>query len=451
MNLQGKKVGVFGLGITGKGLVRLLLRLGATPVAVDEVKQPEPRRELQDFLDSLSVKGFLGEIDPKVFDGCELILISPGVRGDHPVIKYWQERGVEIIGEIELGYRLCRAPIIAVTGSNGKTTTTALIAHLLRSFRKTHLVGNIGSAFVDIADSAKEDEVVCLEVSSFQLESCVSFAPKVAVITNITPDHLDRYESFESYAETKRSIAKNLRAGSYLVYNAEDENLQPELFAQGGFEFVPFSSAGEVGPPGAFAESGKLIIRGIGRDVELPQSILKIPGIHNVENALAGAVAARIFGANKNHLLKGLRSFRGYEHRLEFVREINKVKFYNDSKATNPEASIVAMKTFSGPIILIAGGRDKGTNLDSWAKVVKNRCKEVILIGEARGKLEKALRENLFENIRFANSLAEAVRLAYEISRSGDTVLFSPACASFDMFKNFEERGARFKEEVNSL
>ena len=451
MGLQGKKVGVFGLGVTGKALVRLLLRLGATPVAADEAKEPELVREIKDFLSSVSVKGFFGEIEPEVFNGCELILISPGIRRDHPVIKYWQEREVEIIGEIELGYRLCRAPIIAVTGSNGKTTTTALIAHILKSFRKTHLVGNIGSAFADIADSAKEDEVVCLEVSSFQLETCTTFAPKVAVITNITPDHLDRYESFESYAETKRGIAKNLKTGSYLVYNAEDENLEPDLFPQGGFQYVPFSSAGEVGPPGAFVESGKLLIRGIGRDVELPQSILKIPGIHNVENALAGAVAARIFGANKAHLMKGLRSFRGYEHRLEFVREIRKVKFYNDSKATNPEASIVAMKTFSGPIILIAGGRDKGTNLDTWASVVKSRCKEVILIGEARGKLEKALRENQFENIRYANGIAEAVKLAYEISQSGDTVLFSPACASFDMFKNFEERGNRFKEEVNSL
>lgn len=450
MNLRGKRVIVFGLGITGRSAVKFLLRKGAEVVAVDEATDARKLAELRRFARSEDIKLLTGDFDPTKLKSCELVVVSPGVSPRNTKLQYLRSLKMPIIGEVELGYAFCKAPIIAVTGSNGKTTTTALISHILNRFRKAYAVGNIGKAFVDVADKARADEVVCLEVSSFQLESCISFAPQTAVITNVTPDHLDRHLNFENYAELKRSITKNMKGG-YVIYNAEDENLQPALFPKVPAKFIPFSSADELHPPCAYLENGRIVIDVKGARVSLETSLCKLPGIHNLENALAALSAARFFGAKKSDLEKGLQSFKGYEHRLEFVRELNGVRYFNDSKATNPEASITALKSFTEPIILIAGGRDKGTDLSAWARLVRERCVLVILIGEAKKRFEQTLKALGYENIEQAGTMEEAVERAVRAAKPGTIVLLSPACASFDMFADFEERGRIFKEAVNNL
>ncbi len=451
MELEGKKVGVFGLGITGRSVVRFLLRHRAYPVAFDETDEPDRIGEIEKFIREMKIEGKVGAYDEGVFRDCSLVVVSPGIDLNHPIIQSLVERGVEVIGDIELGYRFTKAKVIAITGSNGKSTTCALTAHLINQFREAYAVGNIGKPFCDIADKARPNEIICLEVSSFQLESCVEFAPDIATITNITPDHLDRHESFERYAETKRSVVKNMGEGDSVIYNAEDENLQPELFPRVAVMFFPFSSAGEVGPPGAWLEEDKLVVEVDESPVRISLEALRLPGLHNVENALASLMAARLVGAKKVNLEAGLKTFTGYEHRLELVREVEGVKYVNDSKATNPEASLVGIKSFSERVVLIAGGRDKGTSLQSWVLAVRQRCKAVILIGEAKGRFERELKSAGFEKVFSADDLEQAVICAKDIAQAGDVVLLSPACASFDMFSSFEERGNKFKELVEKL
>ncbi len=451
MEISGKKVGVFGLGITGKAVVNFLNRHNAHIIAVDETEDANRIFQLKQFAKNANIPLHCGDFDPQVLLPCDLLVVSPGIDLKHKKLEFLREKKIPIIGEIELGYLHCSAPIIAVTGSNGKTTTAALTHHILNGKFNAYLAGNIGKAFVDIADRVTADDIVCLEVSSFQLETCIHFAPKVAIITNITPDHLDRHTNFENYAELKRSIIKNMREGDYLIYNAEDENLQPELFDEAEVTFIPFSGVSEVGPPGAYVSDGMMLINVADREVRIPTSALKVPGNHNIENALSALSAARLMGVSKAIMTSAIMSFKGYEHRLEFVREVGNVKYFNDSKATNPEASIVALKSFTERIVLIAGGRDKGTNLSPWAQLVKAKCKTVILIGEATERFEKALRDAGFLSTQRAKSMEEAVKRAGSIATAGDVVLLSPACSSFDMFQDFEERGNIFKELVTSL
>ena len=451
MDLTKKRVGIFGLGITGRAVLDYLLQHEARPVCIDEATQPDRLLELQRLAAERGVEVHLGEIPQDVLAGCGLVIVSPGVTLDNPVLASAREAGAECISEIELAYRNCRAQLVGITGSNGKSTTTILLAHLLSGFRRALAVGNIGAPFIGIVDEVDENDVVCCEVSSFQLEASPEFRPHVAVFTNITPDHLERHHSFANYAATKRNLIKTMLEGDYVVHNAEDENLQPDEFPPRPVTFLPFSSVGEVGPPGAYLENGEMIVDAGNGEVRIARDVLRLPGLHNVENALAAALAARLFGAKKTHLEKGLGSFEGYEHRIEFVRELDGVRYYNDSKATNPEAAVTALKSFPQAVVLIAGGRDKGTSLEEFVSQAKKGCSRIVLLGEAAGRFEQALREGGYDSISRANGLEEAVEAARAAAEPGEIVLLSPACASFDMFESFEERGNLFKELVQKL
>ncbi len=451
MNLSGERIGVFGLGVTGKSVARFLVKHRAEVIGVDEAKDRKKVAEIKKFAKEMGIEAHVGSFESRVLKDCSSVVVSPGVDIKHRKLEYLRSRNIPIVGEIELGYRFCEAPIIAVTGSNGKTTTTSLTAHILSRRKRAFAVGNIGKAFIDIVDEAKREDVVCLEVSSFQLETCVTFSPKVAVITNITSDHLERHLTFDAYAEIKRSIVKNMKRGGKVIYNAEDENLQPELFRKTHVVFIPFSGAGEVAHPGSFYANGKLVINVKGAEIAVPSDYLRLPGIHNIENALAGMSSARLFGATKSDLEEGLKTFKGYEHRLELVREINGVRYFNDSKATNPEASVAALKCFKEKIVLIAGGRDKETSLHTWTREVVRACGAVILIGEATRRFRKELQDAGFQPVHTAMSMEEAVKKASDLVKPGGVVLLSPACASFDMFDNFEERGNVFKQAVMAL
>jgi len=451
MELSGANTGVYGLGITGQATVRFLKRQGAVPVVVDEVALLGPREELEKLAREYDVEAHFGDFSPEALAACELIILSPGVRPDAPKLEAARRAGREIISEIELAARVCPAHLIAVTGSNGKSTTTALTAHILSLSRTAYAVGNIGKAFIDVADSAQPEEVVCCEVSSYQLEASPTLAPEIAIITNITPDHLERHESFANYARVKRSIVKAMAEGSSLIYNAEDENLQPELFPPRPVRFIPFSSAGEVGPPGAYLENGTIYLHVDESPIQLPSDLLRLPGIHNQENALAAISAARLMGAHKSDLAKGLRTFEGFPHRLEFVRELDEIRYYNDSKATNPEAAVVALRSFEQPVVLIAGGRDKGTDLGELTRTVKQHCAGVVLLGEAAERFEQALQAADYGAVHRVGSLEDAAAKAQQLAQPGNIVLLSPACASFDMFASFEQRGDRFKELVSGL
>lgn len=451
MELSGIRVAVYGLGITGQATVRFLKRQEAIPVVVDEVAQPAQREALEQFAREYELEAYFGDFPPQTLAACELVIISPGVRPNAPKLAAARAAGREIISEIELAARVCPAHLVAITGSNGKSTTTALAAHILSLSRSAHAVGNIGKTFIDIADSVGAEDVVCCEVSSYQLEASPTLAPEIAIITNVTPDHLERHESFANYARVKRSIVKVMVEGSSVIYNAEDENLQPELFPPRPVRFVPFSSAGEVGPPGAYLDNGTIYVQVDETTVRLPSELLRLPGIHNRENALAAISAARLLGARKTDLARGLRTFEGFPHRLEFIRELNGVRYYNDSKATNPEATIVALRSFSQPVLLIAGGRDKGTDLGELTSAVQSHCSEVVLLGEAAERFEQVLQTAGYDSIHRAGSLEEALAKARHLAATESIILLSPACASFDMFKSFEERGDRFKELVSRL
>ncbi len=454
INLDGKRIGVFGLGITGRAVISYLLKHGAEPLCVDELSKPEKREELEGFAAASGVFAYIGDVPLNAFSGCELVIVSPGVPLAHPLLEPVQNAGVECISEIELAYRQSSARLVAITGSNGKSTTTALLDHILNVFRPSFAVGNIGKPFIDIVDNLKPDDVVCCEVSSYQLEASPLLHPQIAMFTNITPDHLERHQTFANYAAMKRSMIKNSVSGDTVIYNAEDENLQPEAFPNRPVLFLPFSSGGETGPPGAYLEDRELVIdagAAHGGAVRLPRETLRLPGLHNIENALAASLAARLLGAKKSHLETGLSSFEGFEHRIEFVRELDGVRYYNDSKATNPEATITALKAFDQPIVLILGGRDKKTELDGMVGQINRHCSQVILLGEAAKRFEEALLSIGFSAITHADSFQSAVTYARELAQPGQAVLLSPACASFDMFESFEERGRLFKKLVFAL
>ncbi|MBI5701341.1 UDP-N-acetylmuramoyl-L-alanine--D-glutamate ligase [Candidatus Saganbacteria bacterium] len=412
-NWNEKNVTVFGLGKSGFATAKKLSSLGAKVLAVEI--SPAEKTE-------------------KSIEKAELIVLSPGIDPDIDILKKARGRNIPVISEIELAFRFFTKPIIAVTGTNGKTTTATLIYEFIKaSGRKVSLAGNIGTPLVSIDDT--ELDFIVAEISSYQLETILTFRPWISVITNLTPDHLTRHKSMGQYASAKARIYLNQRKTDYLVFNAEDP-LVVKLIERSEARHVPFSKkyAGEVIP--------------------LSISDIEIKGEHNIENAMAAALAAKLAGVSNDVIAKVLREFPGVEHRIEYFIEKKGVKFYNDSKATNPDSTIVALRALRGDqknIVLILGGRDKNTDLVEMNGLIKETVKTVILIGEASGRFEEGLAKVGFAGIKKASSLEEAVRISYGSASPGDFILLSPACASFDMFKDFEDRGRRFKELVAKL
>ncbi|MFY9217851.1 MAG: UDP-N-acetylmuramoyl-L-alanine--D-glutamate ligase, partial [Tepidanaerobacteraceae bacterium] len=409
--------------------------------------------ELKDIaaLESKGAQLVFGEHPLSLLNGCDLIVLSPGVPSDINILDEARKRDIPIISELELGFWFAKAPIIAVTGTNGKTTTTTLIGEIFKNEGKNiTLAGNIGIPLVREVEKAEAKDFLIVEVSSFQLENIMHFKPKISVILNISEDHLNRHKTFENYIETKARIFENQTEEDYAVLNYDDPIVRS--FIKRIKAKTMFFSQKEELSRGIYVKNGVIVIRENGKIYPLLKAEeLGIKGSHNLENALAAACVAWICRINLNNVAETLKDFHGVEHRLEFVAEIGQVKFINDSKATNPHSAQKAIEALNEPIVLIAGGYDKKSDYTDFIRAFSGKVKKLILIGDTADVIEDAAKKQGFYDIQKTDSLQQAVKLAYSAATPGDVVLLSPACASWDMFESFEERGRIFKEAVYSL
>jgi len=447
MDLAGRKVLVVGLARTGLATVQFLKEQGAI-VSTSEMKPEEEMKEVLQGLKEMIISTEWSGHTVKNFLYQDLIILSPGVDPAIEPIQKALDKGIRVISEMELAYQFIHIPIIAITGTNGKTTTTLLIGEMLKEEgKKAGVGGNVGEPLVLFAEGGDQWEILVVEVSSFQMEGIENFRPRCSVLLNITEDHLDRYSKYEDYIEAKIRIFKNQGFEDIAILNRDDpivmryeERVRAKKF---------FFSLKERVEEGA-SSNGKEIflkLKGLEETYALSQSPLK--GIHNVENMMAAIIAARLFGSSKEAIERVLNRFRGLEHRLEFVREIEGVSYYNDSKGTNVGSVAKSLQSFQEPVILIAGGKDKNTDLHLLKELIQGRVRRMILIGEAKERM--ALELGSLTDTVMAGTLEEAVLLAHRTAKRGEVVLLSPACSSFDMFKDYKERGKVFKEAVLSL
>lgn len=447
MEIRNKKISIIGAVRSGVGAAKLAKNLGAIPFVSDSGSQEKLKSSIE-ILKNEKIDFEIGTHSDKVFD-CDLMVVSPGVPSNANVIKDAGEKKIKIISEIEFASLFCKANVIAITGTNGKTTTTSLCGYLFNECgAKTYTAGNIGLAFSEIVLDAKADEYVSLEVSSFQLDLIDTFKPKVAMILNITPDHLNRYDnSVDKYAESKLRIFENQNAGDYLILNTDSELLN-HYFKKTNSKTLFFSTTKKVSN-GCYLDNQTVkFVRNDKEEFSCAVSDIFIQGEHNIQNAMAVIIAAKIFNLDNKKILEALKSFKGVEHRLELVREIEGIKFINDSKATNVDSVIVALKSFDEPIMLILGGQDKGNDYSMIENLVVEKVKKIYAIGSSAEKVFNYFHKKVKTEIK--KDLEEVINAALSEARSGDVVLLSPACASFDMFDNYEHRGKVFKEIVNS-
>jgi len=449
MLTRGKKFSILGAGRSGLAVARMLKKRRAK-VFLSDLGSPEKFISLKQELEDIGVEYEFGENTHRVLDA-DVIVISPGVPLETPIVQLARQKNIKIISEIELAYQFCEAPIVAVTGTNGKTTTTTLVGEIFKNAGwNTFVAGNIGVPFTDIADQAKgEKSVVALEVSSFQLDTIDEFRPKVSALLNITPDHLDRYPSYEAYIQSKFRIVENQKGYDTFVYNHDDEVVRS--FADTvSIKTLGFSLTTEL-KQGAYLKGNEVMISfGKERVSLIPKEEIGIPGPHNLMNAMAAALMARAMGIEYQVICDTLKSFKGVEHRIEFVREVDGAKFFNDSKATNVDSMFYALGSFKEPIILIAGGKDKGNDYNQVKDLVSQHVKAIVTVGQGAQKLEEFF-SAMKPVVSAGFSMEEAVLQAKKLAKPGDIVLLSPACASFDMFNNYEHRGKVFKEIVNNL
>ena len=450
MDLKGKKVVVIGLARSGIASAALLSRLGAYVVINDKKSADEAALELAALPADVAFVG--GGHPAELVDGnVALVVKNPGVPMSLPPLVRANELGIPVITEVELAYWSLAAPIVAITGTNGKTTTTALTGEIYQaSGRQTHVAGNIGLPLTAVAEHDSADAVVVAELSSFQLEAIIHFRPRVSAILNITPDHLDHHGSMDAYIEAKTKIFMNQGAGDAAILNADDEETY-NMRSRPACPVYLFSRKREV-EQGAFVRDGMLILRD-GEREELVCGVdeVKIPGAHNLENALAAALLAWLGGVATGVIAETLKTFPGVAHRLEFVRTVAGIDFVNDSKGTNTDAAVKALEAFGQNIILIAGGFDKGGTFDELAKEIKKYTSHTVVLGQVATRIAAALDQVGYQSYTTAGSLEEAVLQAYQAAQPGDVVLLSPACASWDMFRDYEERGERFKQAVWEL
>ena len=450
MDIRDKKVLVIGLAVSGLQTVKALHGLGAR-VKVNDRKNEAELKEAISAIKGLNVDCVLGGHPTELADWPDFAVISPGIPMDIPMVQRIKESGREVISEVELAYRLTATPIVAITGTNGKTTTTALTGEIFRrSGRSTHVAGNIGTPLIDAAIFSQPSDILVAEISSFQLEGIRDFKPRAAAVLNITPDHLDRHKTFDNYKALKARVFENQGPDDFAVLNA-DEPAAASL-ADGCRARVLYFSRKRIMDTGAFVEKGYIIIkRGKSSERICKASDLRILGDHNLENALAAAALAWSMEVPVKAIGDALKSFEGVEHRLEYVDTVNGVVYINDSKGTNPDASARAVKAMDRPIVLIAGGYDKGGDFDEFVDGFDDKVKGVVLLGATAEKLKSSCRRVGLNNIYMVKNMREAVERAALMAEEGDTVLLSPACASWDMYKNFEERGKDFKEAVGML
>ena len=451
MKLDKKTVLVFGTGLSGISAVGFLENITDKIIVYDTNASLDIDTIREKLTDSFTGEIVLGELKEEYLDTVSLAVLSPGVPTDLPVVNRIREKKIPVWGEVELAYYKAKGQIAAITGTNGKTTTTSLVGDIMKAyFEEVFVVGNIGIPYTDIACKTSEASVTVIEMSSFQLETIVDFRPQVSAILNITPDHLNRHHTMENYIAAKLNIAKNQGADDVCILNYEDEVLRE---AGKGLKtnVLYFSSLRKL-EKGIYLE-GDNIIYSDGNNTETIVDVtqMNIFGRHNYENTMAAIGIALSLKVPVEVINKAVRNFVAVEHRIEFVTTKNGVKYYNDSKGTNPDASIKAIESMPAPTCLIAGGYDKGSEYDEWLEAFKGKIKALVLIGQTKDKIAEAARKHGFHDIYMANSLMEAVEICHRLSQEGDCVLLSPACASWDMFPNYEERGRLFKEYVRNL
>ncbi|MEE9442775.1 MAG: UDP-N-acetylmuramoyl-L-alanine--D-glutamate ligase [candidate division Zixibacteria bacterium] len=450
--IQGRKVGIIGMARSGIAAAKLVKQLGGLPLVSDVMPEKDLSEEIA-ILEKDSIAFEYGGHSEKLLES-DYLICSPGVSGTIDILQKASSAGIPILSEIELAYWVCRGRVLAITGSNGKTTTTTLLGEICKaSGIPTAVGGNIGTPFSQIARDVPDDGLAVIEISSFQLDRIEQFAPYVGILLNLTPDHLDRYKSFDNYCAAKYKIFENQTAEHYAVLNADDNEISRRPFPYQGrvikYSIQDSTSIGQL-PDGVSQRGKRLFGKLAGREYDIMVSDkIGIPGPHNLSNASAAAAAALICGIDTDVIASVLERFSGVEHRLEYVNTIGGVSFINDSKGTNVDAVVVALQSIPGNINLIAGGRDKEGDFIRLLPYAEGKVNHLILLGEAREKIFDQLGRH-FPAV-MADSMADAVRKSFDLSHPGDTVLLSPGCASFDMYRNFEQRGEDFKKLVMKL
>jgi len=446
MDLKGKKVLVVGLAKTGMATAKFLVTQGSV-VSTTEAK---PKGEMGETIGVLEGMGIRTEWDghrTETFLESDLIVVSPGVDLGIEPIQRARQKGLPVISELELASRFIHIPILAVTGTNGKTTVTLLVGEMLREDgKKVGVGGNVGEPLILFTEESRW-EVLVVEVSSFQLEAIEGFRPGISVLLNVTEDHLDRYPSYKDYIEAKMRIFANQGSGDTAVLNRDD----PVVMRYGtkvGAQKVLFSREEKL-REGTFSDGGIIYFRRGGEEERYPLDQAPLKGVHNVENMMAAVTAARTFGCSKEAVQNVLNRFQGLEHRVQFIREVGGVRFYDDSKGTNVGSVVKSLQSFSEPVVLIAGGKDKNGDLSPLKGLIRRRVKQLILIGEAKERMGRELGK--LTATATADTLEDAVLLAHQKAKRGEVVLLSPACSSFDMFKDYKERGKVFKKAVENL
>lgn len=451
MEVNEKTVLVAGMARSGLSAAKLLYRLGVRVIVYDRKPYKEVSSMVEELKSVINCEFCLGEEPDNLLEQVDLIVLSPGIPTDVPFLVKAKDMGIEVISEVELAYQYCKAPILAVTGTNGKTTTTTLLGELVKaSGRITHVVGNIGVPFTAKVEETEPSHMAVVEISSFQLQTVVDFRPWISLMLNLTPDHLDRHKTIENYLAAKARIFENQGEGDFLILNGDDPLLK-ELRPNNGSKVLYFSRL-RVLEEGAWVEDGHIMIN-VGKGILsiCPVEQVGIPGSHNLENALAAALAAALAGVDSLTIAKVLKEFPGVEHRIEKVDIIDGVVYYNDSKGTNPDSSIKAIEAMKGPVVLIAGGFDKKASFIDFIDAFGDKVKELVLLGETADTIAATAKQKGFTNIHMTNTMEEAVEKACTLSNPGWNVLLSPACASWDMYTDFEERGRVFKEAVKAL
>lgn len=447
LDIKNKKISIIGAIRSGLGAAKLAKKLGAIPF-VSDAGSEDKLKSSAEVLQKEKIDFEISKHTEKVFD-CDLMVVSPGVPSDAEVIKNAKTKNVKTISELEFASSFCNATVIGITGTNGKTTTTSLCGYLFNECgKKTYTAGNIGLAFSEISAASKENEFVALEISSFQLDLIDKFKPKVAMILNITPDHLNRYEnSVEKYAQSKLRIFENQDENDFLILS-KDSDLLNQFFKKAKSNIFFFSTQKKLSN-GCYLENDEVkFVKDQNVEFSCKVSDIFIKGDHNIQNAMAIIIAAKIFNLENEKILDALKTFKGVEHRLEPVREIEGIKFINDSKATNVDSVIVALKSFDHPIFLILGGQDKGNDYSMIENLVVEKVKKIYAIGSSAEKIFNYFHNKVKTEIK--KNFDDVINSAISEAREGDVVLLSPACASFDMFDNYEHRGNVFKEIVNS-
>ena len=451
MNLQGKKVLVFGSGKSGIGAADLLEQTGATPVIYDGNEKIDKEAVLHKIPHHSRTEVYVGELPKEVQDSLDLVVLSPGVPTDIPMVRALYEQGLPVWGEVELAYRTGKGRVLAITGTNGKTTTTALLGKIMKDAEDSvFVVGNIGTPYTSKALEMKDNTTTVAEISSFQLETIEEFAPAVSAILNITEDHLNRHHTMEEYIRVKELIVKNQTADNYCVLNYEDPVLR-----EFGKKIVPktvYFSSERVLEQGIYLDGDQIILKTEKKEIPVVRTgDLKLLGKHNFENVMAAVAMAYYAGVSIDSIRKSICEFTAVEHRIEYVTEKNGVTYYNDSKGTNPDAAIKGIQAMNRPTLLIGGGYDKGSSYDEWLNAFDGKVRYLVLIGQTRDKIREAAERLGVCPCILCENLEEAVKICAEKAEPGDAVLLSPACASWGQFDNYEQRGDMFKEYVRNL